>query len=817
MPEPLPIRRFVLILLAGVALTQTASAVETIVISKPAPAPSVMFKMGTPGNPKGQTLTVGPDCLFLDGRSWMPIMGEFHYARYPTNEWREELLKMKAGGINTVSTYVFWIHHEEVEGQWDWSGNRDLRLFVQQCQDVGLKVLVRCGPWDHGEVRNGGSPDWLLQKGWKLRSTDTNYLAQVKVLYGQIATQLDGLLWKDGGPVIGIQLDNEYSGPAEYLLALKRIARDAGLDVPLYTKTGWPALKTPLPFGQILPLYGVYAEGFWDRALTPMPNEYWRGFYFSRLRTDAAIGTDILGQREAKDPSDVDDYPYLTCEIGAGMETSYHRRILFYPEDALATAMIKLGDGGMSMGYYMYHGGENPDGALSTLMESQATGMWNDMPVKNYDFQTALGEYGQIRPQYNLLRRMHLFIDEWGPQLANMPATMPDQRPAGSNDVSTLRWDVRSDGVSGFVFVNNYQRLKDLPAKTNVQFAIHLPSGLLVFPSQPVTIPSGACFLWPFNFDLGRGVKVDWATAQPVSAIDDDGTRTIFFAQTTNIPVEFVFNKYFKVKVLSGKAVQTNNETIVSHIRPGTRVAMRIETAYGPLQIVVLSDEQSLEFWKQKWQGSDRAFLTHAGLVADGGNLRLTSSNRDAFNFAVYPAPSTISLDGRELHGKTVGVFTDFKLRRPAQESFHVKLEQIQLAGPPREIPMGKIRQPVAMAPVDDDFKQAAIWRIKLPANLDLSTDPLLRIHYVGDVARVTLNGKLLTDNFYNGTVFEVGLRRYAPGIFNTDLRLEILPLRKDAPIMLPKEGQPDFGGKQSIVSLDSVELVPRYQVELNP
>ena len=103
-------------------------------------------------------------------------MGEFHFSRYPENEWREELLKMKAGGIDIVSTYVFWIHHEEVEGQFDWSGSRNLRRFIQTCQEVGLKVFVRCGPWDHGEVRNGGFPDWLLKKGWKLRSNDTNYL-----------------------------------------------------------------------------------------------------------------------------------------------------------------------------------------------------------------------------------------------------------------------------------------------------------------------------------------------------------------------------------------------------------------------------------------------------------------------------------------------------------------------------------------------------------------------------------------------------------------------------------------------------------------
>ena len=190
---------------------------------------------------------------------------------------------MKAGGITIVSTYVFWIHHEEIEGDWNWSDNRDLREFVRLAASVGLKVIVRCGPWDHGEVRNGGFPEWLVKKGWKLRSTDERYLGKVRLLYAQIARQIQGELWKDGGPVIGIQLDNEFGGPAEYLLALKAIARDCGLDVPLYTRTGWDQPKTPVPFGEIVPLYGAYAEGFWNRELTSMPGNFWAAFRFSLL------------------------------------------------------------------------------------------------------------------------------------------------------------------------------------------------------------------------------------------------------------------------------------------------------------------------------------------------------------------------------------------------------------------------------------------------------------------------------------------------------------------------------------------------------
>ena len=745
----------------------------------------------------------------------MPVMGEFHYTRCPEAEWREELLKMKAGGVDTVATYVFWIHHEEVEGQFDWSGRRDLRRFIELCGEVGLKAIVRCGPWDHGEVRNGGFPDWLQNKGWVLRSNDTNYLREAKNFYFEIGKQLTGLLWKDGGPVVGIQLENEYSGPAEHLLTLKRLAREAGLDVPIYTKTGWPSLSTPLPFGEIVPLYGVYAEGFWDRTLEPMPGTYWRGFYFSSMRTDAAIGTDILGNREVRDAPDVARYPFLTCEIGAGMMTSYHRRIRVYPMDAEATALVKLGSGGASLGYYMYHGGENPDGKLTTLMESQAAGMWNDLPVKDYDFQTALGQYGQIRSQYHWLRRIHLLMQEWGPQLAGMPASMPDQRPRGSRDVDTLRWCVRSDGTSGFVFVNNYQRLQAMPPKTNVQFCINLPGGSVMFPKNPATVPPNACFIWPFNLDLGCGVRLAWATAQPLTVIDDGGIRTVFFVETAGLPAQFAFEADTKLKIFSGTTANARGQTLVENVKPGPGAVMRIQTTDGPLQIVLLDDAQSLAFWKGNWQGRDRVFLTGAGLVCDDSHLRLASTNRADLNVAVYPAPHAVVLNGKALRGRSEGIFERYLSRSPKKELFIVRIEPVQLAGPPRRIPFGKIKDAMATAPEDADFARAAVWRIKLPDNLDLSTDPLLCLHYIGDVARVTLNGKLLTDNFYNGNVFEIGVRRYAPEILTGDLRVEILPLRKDAPIMLATDARPDFEGKQSVGALSSMEIAARYQIQL--
>jgi len=110
--------------------------------------------------------------LTMDTRPWLPVMGEFHYSRVPESEWEEELLKMKSAGAQIVSTYVIWIHHEEIRGQFDWTGQRNLRRFVELCGKHGLYVVARIGPWTHGESRNGGLPDWLLN----LNEFDSSHL-----------------------------------------------------------------------------------------------------------------------------------------------------------------------------------------------------------------------------------------------------------------------------------------------------------------------------------------------------------------------------------------------------------------------------------------------------------------------------------------------------------------------------------------------------------------------------------------------------------------------------------------------------------------
>lgn len=465
--------------------------------------------------------------LIIGGRRVVPVMGEVHYSRIPANEWEREIKKMKEGGVTVIATYVFWNHVEEEEGVYDWSGQRNLRHFLELCKKEGMPVILRLGPFCHGEVRCGGIPDWMFSKDCKMRSEDPKFMEYTEKLYRQIFTQVQGLQWKDGGPLMAVQFDNEYRGRGSYLMALKKMALCIGFDMPFYTRTGWPELSTPVPFGEILPLYGDYADGFWERSLLETAGNYYKAFNFKAFRSSTAIATEQLGTQKEEVSKGDEQYPYLTCELGGGMMTAYHRRPYIYPEDAYSMALVKLGSGSNLLGYYMYHGGTNPDGRLTYLNENQRTKAtnYNDLPVKNYDFQAPLGEFGQPNPHYFTLRKLHLFMHDYGEVLAPMDAHFPCKQDIEKGDDSHLRWSYRTDGESAFIFINNYERLQRLSSKKNVQFNVCN----VIFPIRPMTVPAGAMCVFPVNVD---GIR--YATAQIIAKRNGK----IYMEQIKGVPTE---------------------------------------------------------------------------------------------------------------------------------------------------------------------------------------------------------------------------------------------------------------------------------------
>ncbi len=425
------------------------------------------FSFGTKTNPQGVTFEVDSRGFIVGGKHVLPVMGEIHFSRVPATEWKREIQKMRAGGITIIATYCFWIHHEATEGQWDWSGNKNLRQFLQVCKEENMPVVLRIGPFCHGEVYQGGFPVWIVEKAlsdpknFKLRSTAPGFLAATKKLYENIFAQAKGLLWKDGGPVVGVQIENECRGPWGYYMSLRDMAINIGYDVPFMTRTGWPKLNGKEEFGKLLPLYGDYADGFWDRTLDDMPGDYPKAFIMKEQRINANIATETFSKSELTSEGSEGGgrltYPYLTCELGGGMMPAYHRRINMSGNEAMPLAICKLGSGSNLPGYYMYHGGTNPYCAEHTMAETQATKVtnYNDMPYMTYDFQAPLGEMGQ--PNLNAFhqtRLLHQFLADWGEMLSRM-------------DVDSISDHYARRGC--FEFYNDYVRILNEGGKAYVR------------------------------------------------------------------------------------------------------------------------------------------------------------------------------------------------------------------------------------------------------------------------------------------------------------------------------------------------------------
>jgi hypothetical protein len=143
----------------------------------------------------------------------------------------------------------------------------------------------------------------------------------------------------------------------------------------------------------------------------------------------------------------------------------------------------------------------------------------------------------------------------------------------------------------------------------------------------------------------------------------------------------------------------------------------------------------------------------------------------------------------------------------PNVTSTPVVLEVLKNPGPLRDWKSQRADFTLPVSPGQNGFESAAVWKVQLPADLDMASNPILRIRYTGDVARLTLNGRLLTDDFYNGTVFEIGLRRYASELAGGELQLEILPLQKDMPIYFEPGSRPDFNSDGTALRIDRAEI----------
>lgn len=680
-------------------------------------------------------ITVTDRAVLRDGVPVVPVSGEIHFSRLPRERWAERVRQMRANGITLASAYVLWLHHSPERGVAHFDGNRDVGAFIDECAAAGLEVVLRIGPWAHGEARNGGFPDWVQAADVEHRSDDPRYLELVAEWFGQLAENLDGCV-RPGGPVVAIQLENELYDRPEHLVTLKRLARDAGMSAPLWTATAWGGAQ--LPPGEVMPLFGGYGDGFWADPADDWDPSFRAHYFPSHTWDDPGVGADVratqgfdaaVAAAPASDP--LGGFPPATCELGSGMATAYHRRPVLSGRDVAALAQGKIGNGSAWQGYYMFVGGRNPGPGMQ---ETQATGYPNDMTEWSYDFHAPIGQSGDLHESAALLRGQHAFLAAFGDRLGEMTSSLPDLQATGLDDTRTLRWALRSNGWEGFCVITHHQPhrpphepVQDVP---DVQLQVELDGETLLLPSTPVDIPAGTIARWPVGLRVGD-VRLRWATASALTVLPDG---TLVLMADAGIPVEVAVGDLAPVTVDPG-AHEIGGLSLL--VLPGAHDAW------------VLGDEL--------WQ-CDGQLLWHGTTVQarDAAYLRRFDPASRAWVSVPVIGPEA---------AQPVGI----RRLRDAD-------------GVPDDHGFGGARHRAPSAEAFDAL--ASVFALDLPA---CDGDTVLDIDWAGDTAQLRVDGRTVDDRFWDGTRWSVSLRDVGADA-GSAVTLHVLPLSTESTVRLPED-----------------------------
>lgn len=763
-------------------------------------------------NPAGDRISVNSFYLSINDKPFIPITGEFHFSRYPKQYWDESLKKMKAGGINVVATYVFWIMHEEKEGQFRWEGDRDLRYFIGLCQKNGLYAIVRIGPFCHGEIRSGGMPDWLLGRPVSIRSNDPGYLAYVERLYNQIGGQIEGMYYKDGGPIIGVQLENEYQHSAspwgltypgqphdwtaserdlgathqgvsvakgenpyaslgdDHMKVLKTLAQKAGMDTPLYTATGW-GYAAIVP-DESIPVTSLYAYPFWTekKDLSPF-------FLYKNMHADP----DYSPVRYVPE-----DYPAFAAELGSGIMSVYTRRPVVDQKSMDAMINRCLGSGANGLGYYMYHGGSTPKGEESYYAD-EAYGL----PKISYDFQAPIGEFGQLREGYHRLKLTHWFVQDFGHLLAPMDIVLPaNTHTLTQENLDELRYAARAKDGSGFLFLNNFQDDAEMPDKKGIQVRIRSQKGDLRIPETGgFDLKSGENAIFPFHLDLD-GAHLNYATAQLM--MKGEGYY-VFFAPEGVAP-EFSFSKVkgLKIQNLSGCTTAQNKSGWMVKCGDGPS-EFQLTIGNTSTRFLVVGKAQALNAWRVVQSGKQHLFFTEATVLQNGNQFELHSLGKESCEVWVYP----------KFSDKTVISFDSGRLTKlPGTDIFYAL-----------RVSWNKAETPVETYQIGERKLVVALPE-EIPQGLN---DWFLTLDYTGDTAMGFIDGELKVDEFFKGQPWQIGLRKLYPGAAGKEMVFYLRPLHKDATFLpdLNPADVPDFRDREQVLEVREVKFTPEYKCTL--
>lgn len=773
---------------------------------------------------KGKELAVGNYFLTLDGEPFFAVCGEAHFSRMNEALWEDEIIKMKLGGVNIIAGYIFWIHHEETEGEFDWNGNKNLRRFLTLCKKNNMYVILRIGPFSHGECRNGGFPDWLFGRPFDLRCDDETYLKYTERFYKEIYRQAEGLLFKDGGPVIGVQLENEHehaSCPWElttenskewlvsgregqkHMATLKALAKKAGFDVPLYTATAWGGACAPEQI--VLPLWGGYAFRPWM-------------FYDGKLKEHPATGEYLYGDFHCNtapkyynfDPEyPAEDYPYACCEMGGGMNVYYPYRFQLPMESVGAMAQVKAGSGCNFLGYYMYHGGTHPKGKKIPWLNEC------DVPKFSYDYQAPLGEFGQVRKSFHQLKLQHLFYQEFQKEVTATKTVLSKEAVVQQpEDVETLRYVVRVDEAGqGFLFINNYQDHVEGIEQKDFAITVQTDRGVIRVPEEgALNLPQNGFAIWPLWFDF-HGHPLKYATAQLVTKVLEGGSEYFFFVQTGNSQSEFVFEEEDIVlqpqngcRIVKNKVILTGESCCTFRFtgKDGTECI-----------ICTLPEPEGLRLWQIDAEGKRRLFLSDDPILYKDGSLELEYHCGENLQIGIFPpADDVIYLGDTAL--KSAGTDGVFQIFESFQEVKELPFTWKDVSTVNKEGD-GALKRPVVGSPLTSTkvVNGRAVLQFDPKVFADVK-QVLLKVCYEGDVGYAFIEGEMFHDNFCNGAPWEIDLMPYKEQLLKHGMYLYVSPRKIGAYV----DSTSSMAAlheviKEQIARINSIELAAIKRIEM--
>ncbi len=472
------------------------------------------FRMGGK-NPDGVEIYANNLYLTRDGKPFYPIAGEMPVTRTRRAHWEDRIIKMKADGVNTVSTYLFWCVHEFEEGKFDFTGDKDIRYFLEMCHKHDMMVSLRIGPWVTSEHLCGGLAPWIVQSGeYKWRTNDPKYLAKVKIWYEKVYEQVHPYLYKNGGNIIIMQIDNEMLDNAEHLQALKELAISVGLEAPIYTITGWGKNGGSLFHDyEFIPVWGGYPDApFYTGTNKRRPAGH---FEFTKNRNAPDIADQAIFNQEDFPPAHInyDEYPNCWAELGIGGNQAKHRRPWLKADDNFAMALTKLGGGMNMIGYYIFAGGRN------MLINGNALNLWHGpwakrcYPIISYEFTAAIRASGNLTPTYRRMKLINHFFNTYGAELCEMQTVLTDQKN-DRYDLKHLRYAARLNKENeGYIFVNNFMHAYQKDGYTDVQFK--MPDGNVV-PEKGMNVPENYSFFIPYRIRYGSHLA-EYATVEPLT------------------------------------------------------------------------------------------------------------------------------------------------------------------------------------------------------------------------------------------------------------------------------------------------------------